>query len=144
MKFALQDKLTGLQDYSDVFQFAKEAGFDGIEITHFGGQLTEKKALNIVTASEQTGLEVSAVCGGYQNWIGDFDKDKRLTAVQDIIASLEYTAKIGAHGLIAPAAYGMFSKRLPPFTPPRDEDGDHEALIDSLTRIAEHAEKYDV
>jgi sugar phosphate isomerase/epimerase len=144
MKFALQDKLTGLESYQDIFNFAKEIGFDGVEITSHGSTLTKEKANAILTALELTGINVSAVCGGYNHWIGDFHEENRLSAVKDIATTLEYTSQIGAKGLIAPAAYGMFSKRLPPFTPPRDEKGDREKLVDSLTRIAEYAEKYQV
>ncbi|MDF2963505.1 MAG: sugar phosphate isomerase/epimerase, partial [Paenibacillus sp.] len=38
----------------------------------------------------------------------------------------------------------MFSKNLPPFQPPRSDAEDREALTDSLKRIAEFAEKYQV
>jgi sugar phosphate isomerase/epimerase len=144
MKFALQDKLTGLVGYQEIYQFAKQSGFEGVEITHFGKKLTHEVANSILAASEATGIQTSAVCGGYNHWIGDFDEQHRSSAVNDIISSLEWTAKIGAQGLIAPAAYGMFSKKLPPFTPPRSEDEDRSVLMDSLKKISEYAEKYNV
>jgi sugar phosphate isomerase/epimerase len=144
MKFALQDKLTGLKDYREIFEAAKRYGFDGVEITHFGGPLNKETSLSILNASHSTGIQASAVCGGYNYWIGDFNEENRLKAVNDIKTSLKYVSEFGAQGLIAPAAFGMFSKKLPPFNPPRDEESDRKALLDSLKRIAEDAEKFDV
>jgi len=144
LKWALQHHLTGYESYMDSFQMAKEIGFDGVEVTHFGKPLDATAAAELRRASDAAGLEISAICGGYRHWIGHFDEEKRLEAVADICVSLRHIAEIGANGLIAPAAFGMFSRRLPPFTPPRDEQGDREALTDSLKRIAEAAEKYNV
>lgn len=144
VKFALQDKLTGLKNYQEIFEVALSLGFDGVEITHFEGPLTKETSHSILHASHATGIQASAVCGGYNHWIGDFDETNRLEAVQGIKSSLQYTAAIGAQGLIAPAAYGMFSRKLPPFHPPRSEEGDRRALLDSLSRIAEDAEKFNV
>src|SRR4028119_1149477 len=38
-----------------------------------------------------------------------------------------------------PAAWGMFSRRLPPFTPPRSPERDREVLLDALGRLGEVA-----
>jgi sugar phosphate isomerase/epimerase len=144
MKFALQHHLTGVDNFVDAFKIAKELGFDGVEVAYFGKALDNAVTSEIRRASEASGIPSCAVCGGYRHWIGEFDPDKRADAVRDIVTSLQYVAEIGASGLIAPAAYGMFSKRLPPFHPPRDTRGDREALIDSLKTIAETAEKHNV
>lgn len=48
---------------------------------------------------------------------------------------MKQAGDIGAVGVVVPAAYGMFSKRLPPFTPSRSEEEDQEVLLDSLTRL---------
>lgn len=114
MRFALQDKLTGLKECKEIFESAKHLGFDGVEITHFEGAISKDTSLSILKASQSTGIPVSAVCGGYKHWIGDFNESNRLKAIGDIKTSLRYLAEFGAEGLIAPAAYGMFSKRLPP------------------------------
>lgn len=144
MKLAFQDKLCQLTEYAEVFGAAKKMGFDGVEITHFNQPLNDSVATEIRQAVDRTGIPVSAVCGGYAHWIGDFDEVNRLEAVGGISASMRYIAELGGSGLIAPAAYGMFSRNLPPFQPPRDSPGDRIALIDSLQRIAEVAEKYGV
>ena len=44
-------------------------------------------------------------------------------------------------GAQTPASYGMFSRRLPPFEPPRTEEEDREVLLAGLTELGEHARK---
>jgi sugar phosphate isomerase/epimerase len=145
MKFALQDQLLQHNNnYEMAFQAAKEIGFDGLEINFFGKPLDASTAKKLASASEKSGIPISAMCGGYQYWIGHFEEEKRLTAVKDIQTSLKFLSEIGAGGLIAPAAYGMFSKKLPPFQPPRDSQGDEQALLDSLKRISETADQYNI
>lgn len=141
MRFSIQDNLLGTSNYKDSFRLAKEIGFDGVELNFFQKNITEEHALEISKASEVSGIEVAAVCGGYLNWIGDFDKEKRKIAVEGIRASLNNIAKMGGKGLIAPAAYGMYARRFPP---KRKIEEDRIILIDSLKRIAESAEKYGV
>jgi sugar phosphate isomerase/epimerase len=145
MKFALQDNLlrhTG--NYHEAFIIARDLGFDGMEINFVGKALDAESAGKINSASKTSGLPVTAICGGYRHWIGHFDEAKRLEAIEDLRITLRTASNLGAQGVIAPAAFGMFSLRLPPFNPPRDSDGDRIALLDSLTRIAEFAEQFQV
>lgn len=144
MKFAIQDKLTGLSDYNEVFRMAKEVGYDGVELNLFQQPLNDHLTADLQAAIDSTGIPLTAICGGYRHWIGHFDESKRLEAVSDIQKSLKYAAQLGAQGIIAPAAYGMFSKSLPHQVLPRDEQGDRIALIDSLKQIADQAEKLQV
>ncbi|MCZ8511712.1 hypothetical protein O9H85_04590 [Paenibacillus filicis] len=116
--------------YEDIFATAKELGIDGVEIVHFDGPLNMDVTAEIIEAASKTGLLPSAVCGSYRHWIGDFDTNRRLDAVKGICTSLVYVQEMGAQGHIAPAAFGMFSRRLPPFQPPREKAEDEDALID--------------
>jgi sugar phosphate isomerase/epimerase len=52
---------------------------------------------------------------------------------------LSVIAEVGGYGAITPAAYGLFSRRLPPFEPPRSPDDDREVLIEGLGALGEHA-----
>jgi sugar phosphate isomerase/epimerase len=141
MKFALQHHLLQCGDrYGEAFAAAKAIGFDGVEVTCFGRSIDQAAADALGEAASSAGLPVSAVCGGYRHWIGHFDRESRLEAVRDIGETLKNMSRYGGGGLIAPAAYGMFSKSLPPHIPPRDEREDTQALTDSLQRIAEYAE----
>ena len=141
MRFAIQDNLLGMNSFKDSFRLAKEIGFNGVELNFFQRNLTVEDALEIAKASELSGVEVAAVCGGYLNWIADFDEEKRQVAVEGVKSSLENIAKMGGKGLIAPAAYGMYARRFPPKRPLEE---DRRILLDSLKRIAETAEKNNV
>ncbi|SHJ84476.1 Sugar phosphate isomerase/epimerase [Geosporobacter subterraneus DSM 17957] len=141
MRLAIQDNLLGMNHFRDSFRLAKEIGFDGVELNFFQRNLIQADALEIAKASEITGVEVAAVCGGYLNWIADFDEEKRHVAVEGVRTSLEYIAHMGGVGLIAPAAYGMYARRFPAKRPLEE---DRRILLDSLNRIAESAEKHKV
>jgi sugar phosphate isomerase/epimerase len=54
---------------------------------------------------------------------------------------LSVIAELGGTAAMTPAAYGMFSRRLPPFEPPRDEAGDRAVLLDALSELGEHARR---
>ena len=48
-------------------------------------------------------------------------------------------AELGGKGVLTPASWGMFSLRLPPFTPPRAEREDRKVLLEALAGLGEHA-----
>ncbi|WP_232290428.1 sugar phosphate isomerase/epimerase family protein [Micromonospora sp. ATCC 39149] len=48
-------------------------------------------------------------------------------------------AELGGSGVTTPAAWGMFSRRLPPFEPPRPPAGDRQVLLAALATLGEHA-----
>ncbi len=51
-------------------------------------------------------------------------------------------AALGGHGVITPAAWGMFTRRLPPFdAPPRTPQEDREVLLDGLAQLGAHAQQ---
>lgn len=141
MRFAIQDNLLGQSNYKDSFKLAKEIGFEAVELNFFQKELTESHAEEIAKAAEISGMEIGAVCGGYLNWIADFDEEKRQTAIAGVKASLRNIAQMGGEGIIAPAAYGMYARRFPPKRPLEE---DKRILTDSLEKIAETAEKYGV
>jgi sugar phosphate isomerase/epimerase len=52
---------------------------------------------------------------------------------------LSVIADIGGEGGITPASYGMFSRRLPPYEPPRTEAEDRSVLLEGLSALGTHA-----
>lgn len=52
---------------------------------------------------------------------------------------LSVIVEAGGFGAVTPASYGMFSRRLPPFEPPRSREEDREILLEELTALGEHA-----
>lgn len=124
-----QDKPFFPQGLEDKLLYIREAGFDAFEID---GAVLVNRFEEVKAAMDRTGIPVSGVCGGYRGWIGDFDEAKRKQCVEDISRILECCSQTGAKGIVVPAAWGMFSLRLPPMVPPRDSKGDRAALLSSL------------
>ena len=55
-------------------------------------------------------------------------------------ASSRASRRSAASGVVTPAAWGMFTRRLPPFDePPRTPDEDREVLVEGLAELGEHA-----
>lgn len=138
MKLATQDKPFFPQNIKEKLIYIKDLGFDAFEID---GALLVNNFDEVKADVKSTGVAVSGVCGGYKGWIGDFDEGKRLNGVAEICRILECASKIGAKGIVVPAAWGMFSLRLPPMVPPRSAEEDRHALLDSLTRLDKAAGK---
>ncbi len=85
------------------------------------------------------GLPVTSACGGYDGWIGDFIEERRLNGLSQITRILEALAEVGGKGIVVPAAWGMFTFRLPPMKSPRSLAGDRKAVSDSLRYLDEVA-----
>ena len=55
-----------------------------------------------------------------------------MNGLQQITRILEALAEVGGKGIVVPAAWGMFTYRLPPMVSPRSQAGDRLAVSDSL------------
>lgn len=144
MKYLIQEGLLPGETLLDKSYTAKELGFEGIELTIFSSPWLHERMKELMEAREKTGIQVKTLCGGYEGWIGHFDEELRIKAVNDIIKAMSYCPQIGIEGMIAPAAFGMHSNALPPFQSPRSSSKENDALVDSLKRIREAAEKHQV
>ncbi len=114
------------------FKCVKDMGFDAFEID---GSYILNDIDGVKKAIRETGLKVSSVCGGYRGWIGDFIEERRLNSIKDISRILERLPELGATGIVVPAAWGMFTYRLPPHVSPRSKEGDRAAILDSLSKL---------
>ncbi|MEV8213764.1 sugar phosphate isomerase/epimerase family protein [Leifsonia sp. NPDC077715] len=122
------------------FETALAWGFDGIELRsrgdfHFAGRLPELKR------AAAAGVVMPTTCVEMSHFIGAFDRDLREDAIAQLSSQLTVMAEIGGVGVMTPGSYGMFSRRLPPFEPPRTPEEDHDILVDALGRLGEHAER---
>ena len=144
MKFSCQDKLLPGLTQTEKYMNAVKAGFDSIEVNARSVDDLKERVNEIKKAAAASGISPSTICGGYRGWIGHFEKDMRNTAIKDIKALLPLMNSIGATGIVIPAAYGMFSKKLPPNIPPRGEDEDRKVLIESLSILGEAAAKHNI
>src|ERR671920_2113323 len=100
---------------------------------HFPARLPELRA------AARAGVVMATVCLETDHFIGDFDPDRRRDAVAQLRSQLSVIAELGGEGVLTPASWGMFSLRLPPFTPPRTPEQDRAVLLEALVPLAEHA-----
>ncbi|MCF1509122.1 sugar phosphate isomerase/epimerase [Streptomyces glomeratus] len=119
---------------------AQRAGYDAIELRgkgdlHFAARLDELKQAG------KDGVVMPTVCVDMLHFFGAFDADLRRDAIDQMKSQLTVIAEIGGLGAQTPASYGMFSRRLPPFEPPRTEEEDREVLLAGLSELGEHARK---
>lgn len=138
IKLATQNKPFFSDSLKEKLEEVKSFGFDGLEAD---GDMLLERFEELKNAVRDTGVPVTSVCGGYRGWIGDFQEERRKNAIEDISLILERAGELGAAGIIVPAAWGMFSLRLPPMTPPRSAQEDREVLLDSLSQLEKVCEK---
>jgi sugar phosphate isomerase/epimerase len=115
-------------------------GFAGIELRGQGGHRIRER-LPELRQARRDGVVMNTVCVEMLHFIGDFDAERRRDAVDNMATMLSVIAELGGTAAMTPASYGMFSRRLPPFVPPRDEAGDREVLLDALGELGRHAER---
>ncbi|MFC5801907.1 sugar phosphate isomerase/epimerase family protein [Streptomyces formicae] len=138
LKTAAQEQLLPGDTLQEKWEFAQAAGFDAIELRakgdfHFQGRLPGlKQAL-------KDGVVMPTVCVEMLHFFGAFDDELRRDAIAQMKSQLSVIAEIGGLGAQTPASYGMFSRRLPPFEPPRSEAEDREILLAGLAELGEHA-----
>lgn len=136
MKIGTQNQAFFPADILEKFKYVKAMGFDGFEID---GKLLVENVQAVKAAIAETGLPVTTACGGYDGWIGDFIEERRLNGLQQITRILEALAEVRGKGIVVPAAWGMFTYRLPPMNSPRSQAGDRKAVSDSLRYLDEVA-----
>ncbi len=141
MKFGTQDKDFFPSDFTEKFTLIKDMGFSSFEVD---GRILREYAQEIKKASVQTGLPVHTACGGYGGWIGDFDEEKRLKGIADLKEIMITLKDVGGKGVIVPAAWGMFTYRLPPMQSPRTVEADRAAIINSLSQLNPVAQQHDM
>src|SRR5215216_5436550 len=138
MKLSCQEQLLPGGSLEEKWEFATGAGFDGIELRARGGGRFAAR-LPELRAAARAGVVMATVCPETDHFIGDFDAGRRRDATEQLRSQLSVIAELGGEGVLTPASWGMFSLRLPPFTPPRTAAEDREVLIEALVELAEHA-----
>jgi sugar phosphate isomerase/epimerase len=122
---------------------AQSWGYDGIELRGRGdGALLAR--LPELRRAAAAGIPMPTVCVEMLHFIGAFDEGLRRDAVRQMRDQLTVIAELGGRGAMTPASYGMFSRRLPPFQPPRSPDDDTAVLVDTLGELGAHAEELGV
>ncbi|GAA3014881.1 MULTISPECIES: sugar phosphate isomerase/epimerase family protein [Streptosporangium] len=135
---ACQEQLLPGETLQRKWEFACGAGYDAIELRGKGGHAFRDR-LPELRAARADGVVMPTVCVDMPHFFGAFDADLRRDAVEQMKSQLSVIAELGGLGAQTPASYGMFSRRLPPFDPPRDEEEDREILLKGLAELGEHA-----
>jgi sugar phosphate isomerase/epimerase len=138
MRLSCQEQLLPGSSLQEKWDTAQSYGFDAIELRGQGGHRLRER-LPELRAAVRAGVAMPTVCVEMAHFIGDFDADRRRDAVANMTTQLEVIGEIGGVGAMTPAAWGMFSRRLPPFTPPRSQAQDREVLLEGLTTLGEVA-----
>jgi sugar phosphate isomerase/epimerase len=138
MRLACQEQLLPGDTLEARWDAAQAAGFDGIELRGRGGEGLAAR-LPELRAAARAGVVMPTVCPEMDHFLGDFDAERRADAIRQMRSQLSVIAELGGDGVLTPASWGMFSLRLPPFTPPRDPEGDRAVLLEGLAELGEHA-----
>lgn len=138
-QLAVQEHMVDGETLEQKFDNAQIAGFDGIELRGAGGGAFVERLPELRRARD-AGVVLPSVCVMMDHFIGDFDEERRRSARQGMQDLLTVIVEVGGFGAITPAAYGLFSRALPPFTPPRSADDDRQILLTELHALALHAE----
>ena len=129
MTLVIQENLVPGEDVEQKLAFARAAGIDGLELRD-----AARPGLAAVAGA------APMVCPELRGWVGDFDAGRRVQAIDDLRRQLDGIAALGGRGVITPAAWGMFTRRLPPFDePPRTPEQDDEVLVAGLAELGAHA-----
>jgi sugar phosphate isomerase/epimerase len=134
---ACQEQLLLGDEPQAKWEFARRAGFDGIELLGDAGLSARMPQL---LRAREAGAVFTSICVNGSPFIGDFDPARRRQAVAHMASLVAAAGDLGAAGVVTPAAYGLFSRSLPPFDPPRGADEDRRVLVEALTELAEQAE----
>ncbi|MER6596687.1 sugar phosphate isomerase/epimerase family protein, partial [Micromonospora purpureochromogenes] len=135
---ACQEQLLPGTSLPQKFALATALGYQGIELRG-RGDLALARRLPELRRARAEGVVMPTVCVEMDHFIGDFDPARSRDAVANLRSQLTVIAELGGIGAMTPAAWGMFSRRLPPFEPPRPPGGDRQVLVDALGDLGEHA-----
>ncbi|MFE9139471.1 TIM barrel protein [Streptomyces sp. NPDC007355] len=138
LRLACQEQLLPGDTLQSKWEFAVGAGYDAIELRG-RKDFALRDRLPELRSARRDGVVMPTVCVDMLHFFGAFDQQLRRDAIEQMKSQLSVIAELGGRGAQTPASYGMFSRRLPPFDPPRSEAGDREVLLAGLTELGEHA-----
>lgn len=137
-RISCQEQLLPGDTLQAKWEFATAVGYDAIELRG-KSDFALRDRLPELHRALRDGVVMPTVCVDMPHFFGAFDPELRRDAIAQMKSQLSVIAEIGGRGAQTPASYGMFSRRLPPFVPPRDEAGDREVLLEGLAELGAHA-----
>jgi sugar phosphate isomerase/epimerase len=139
-RLAAQESTLPGSSLEERFAAAQSYGFDGIELGARGEGRFAARADELRRA-RKAGVVMPSAVAHTPLFVGDFDPDRRRTAIDDVKSILSTLPDAGAAGLVMPNGFAVFSTKLPPFTPPRDREASRAALVDALAELGMHGER---
>jgi len=137
-RIAAQESTLPGESLEEKFEFARSVGFDGIELGAHGDGKFAARADELAKARDAGVVMPSAVVA-VGHFIGDFDEDNRRSAIDDVKELLSTLPAAGAAGIVMPNGFAVFSRVLPPFSPPRPDAESRRLLVEALQELGEHA-----
>lgn len=138
LKLACQEHLIPGDSLLEKWHLVSSLGYQGIELRGHG-DFALKARLPELRQARKGGAFFPSVCVIMDHFIGDFDKGRRLDALENMKSQISVIAELGGNGAITPASFGMHSEVLPPFKAPRNATEDRAILLDNLGVLGEHA-----
>ncbi len=138
MKLSCQEHLLPGTTMAAKWRFAREAGFEAIELRG-AGNLGLAARLDELRAARRAGTVFSSVCVAMTNFIGDAEAEGRRDAVDNIKSQLSVIAELGGVGVITPASYGKYARTLARLASPLGAEQQMEVLAAALHELGEHA-----
>jgi sugar phosphate isomerase/epimerase len=138
LALACQEQLLPGDDLEEKYSNAESWGFSALELRGRGSGEFMARLPELRRAAAH-GVPMPTVCVDMLHFVGDFEGERRRDAVDQLRQQLDVMAEIGGRLAMTPASYGMFSRRLPPFDPPRSPEQDQQVLVDAFGALAEHA-----
>lgn len=139
LQISCQEQLLPDGTLEEKFETALAWGFTSLELRgkgngHFAARRSE------LTSARAKGVVMPTLCVEMLHFVCDFDDALRRDALDQMSQQIDTFAEVGGRVVVTPASYGMFSRRLPPFLPPRSEGADRAVLEDSFGHLAERAQ----
>jgi sugar phosphate isomerase/epimerase len=133
----VQEQLAPGSTLAERMAAVRAAGFDGLEVRD-----ASPARLGELRAAVRGGGRIPTCCPEADGFLGDFAPERRARAREGLMRQLDGLAAAGGEAVITPAAWGMWSERLPPFEPPpRPPEEDRAVLAEQLAALGEHAER---
>lgn len=120
------------------FEFVQSVGFDGIELSGRGDGIFAGR-VGELRAARRAGVQMPTAVVHMDHFVGDFDAERRRDAIDQLKALLATIVEAGGTGIVSPHAFGLFSTKLPPFTPPRSDEESRRQLVEALHEAGEFA-----
>jgi sugar phosphate isomerase/epimerase len=140
LRLSAQENLVPGETLQEKFETITELGYHGIEVRSRGDfQFAEREKELLAAVAD--GVVISSACVDMHSFIGDLDPARRKDARENIKSQLGVIARCGGAGIVAPATYGVLSKRLPPYTAPRTVEEDAEIVAEALAELGQVAEQ---